>query len=63
MASLCRNCWRGKLGVDHDAPSFRTSKDPCDFCGAAGPNYSYPDELIPGSKNNVDMAADAEERM
>jgi len=64
MAVLCRNCWRGKLGVDHDPPPVRTApRDPCDYCGAAPPNYSYPTELIPGTPGNVDSVADAEERM
>jgi hypothetical protein len=63
MAVLCRDCWRGKLGMDHTPPSVRTSRDSCEFCGAAGPNYTYPTELIPGQPGDVDMAADKEERM
>lgn len=62
MASLCRECWRGKLGVDHTTPPVRTSRTACDFCDRPGPNYSYPDNLIPGTPGNVDLAADAEER-
>lgn len=62
MSVLCRNCWRGKLGVDYPAPSIRTApRDACDFCGAAPPNYSYPTELIPGQPGDVDRAADKEE--
>lgn len=62
MAVLCRNCWRGKLGVDYEPPSFRTARGPCDYCQAPGPNYTYPTELIPGTPGNVDSVADAEER-
>lgn len=50
------------MGIDYPAPSIRTApKDPCDFCGAAPPNYSYPTELIPGQPGDVDRVADKEE--
>lgn len=64
MAVLCRECWRSKLGVDHTPPPMRTApRDPCDFCNSAPPNYTYPNELIPGQPGDVDAAAEAEERM
>ena len=64
MTVLCRQCWLGKLGIDHTPPPIRTApRDKCDFCGADPPNYSFPAELIPGMPGNVDMSADKEEMM
>lgn len=53
----CRQC-----GKERDWPfsAIRTGRGRCQICGAPGPNYSYPDGLLPGTKEDINRAADRE---
>lgn len=63
MAVICRQCGRQK---EITLPPVRTRTAPCDFCGSQsedpkGRNYDYPDNLIPGHKNEPNAVAEREE--
>lgn len=63
MATLCAKCMRG---MNLSRPPVRVARKPCDRCGSQnedplGRNYTYPDSLLPGSKNEPNAVAEREE--
>lgn len=63
MAIYCGNCAKRN---EWPRSAVRTSRDPCDFCGGfdegLNTNYSYPDALFPGSKNEINAQLEREEQ-